>query len=100
MMAHCVRCHGAGGTLNKDPALIGEFKGLAPASSYLDTFEDPPTTCKTVSGVPCQGAKASAVLIKAYVTYPDATRMPPLPADKLSDVQVDLLVRWTVDKLP
>jgi hypothetical protein len=102
MMAHCVRCHGAGGTLNADPSLTGEYKGKAPKLSFLDTYDfDKDSLCRTPSGTVCQGAKVAATSFNSYLKiFPDETRMPPLPADKLSDVQVDLLLRWAVDKLP
>jgi mono/diheme cytochrome c family protein len=101
MVAHCVRCHGAGGTLNKDPATTGDYKDKAPASSFLDSYDDPPAPCKTPTGTVCQGAKVAAASFSTYLKMlPDNLRMPPLPADKLSDVQVDLILRWAVDKAP
>jgi len=102
MLAHCVRCHGAGGTLNKDPMMTGDFKGEAPKSAFLDTYDfGENNTCKTPVGTPCQGAKIAATTFSAYLKpVQEGSRMPPPPADKLSDVQVDLLLRWAVDKLP
>jgi hypothetical protein len=97
MMAHCVRCHGAGGTLNADPNSIGAaYRNKPPMNTYLDTYENP--TC--AAGTVCYGAKTSAGSIKVFVTAADSERMPPLPSDPLSDVQKELIVRWAVDKLP
>jgi mono/diheme cytochrome c family protein len=90
MLAHCVRCHGAGGTLNEDPDNIGPYRKDVPVFAYLDSYEAP-ASCAAAG---CQGARIAAETIKAYVTLTDDTRMPPLPAAPLSDHQIGIIVRW------
>jgi hypothetical protein len=96
MLAHCVRCHGAGGTLNKDPDIVGAYHGMAPINLYLDTY-DKPTNCPYPTG--CTGAKDGASTFKGFLTVSGDLRMPPKPADPLSDTQIELVLRWA-SKMP
>jgi mono/diheme cytochrome c family protein len=89
-IARCVRCHGAGDKLNGDPLSL---KGAKPEIVYLGQFEDtgmckaPVMDCKP-------GAKGVAALIKLYVHDTGLMRMPPLPAESLSDRQLQIIDLW------
>jgi hypothetical protein len=95
--AHCVRCHGAGGTLNTDPLVFGGTD--APALAYLDRYEDTgdctldpatmsvPASCK-------RGALFVKDSIRLFVKAKDAQRMPPAPSDPLNDYELALVLKW------
>lgn len=101
--AHCVRCHGAGGTLNADPLTFGGHDG--PSIAYLDHYADQgdctldpvamsvPDSCK-------RGALFNAATIHQYVQAKDASRMPPAPSDPLADYELALVLKWTDNPLP
>jgi hypothetical protein len=96
--AHCVRCHGANDTLNPDPT--GRFPLKAPLFCYLQRYEDencPGSDCKRGAGY-C-ASTASTNLIVTEINTPDGEqlRMPPLPADRLNDWEMEVLTRWSGD---
>jgi hypothetical protein len=104
MLARCVRCHGAGGMLNADPhSTVMLFQG-APTSGYFDHLEDQ-GDCVPDGGVIPMSCKRG---LKYYAT--DTTgvalwklwfpMMPPAPAPKLSDRQLDTINRWVKNPLP
>ena len=99
LAAHCVRCHGANDTLNADPT--GRFQLKAPLFCYLQRYEDEgcetASTCKRGAGY-C-GSTASTNLIVTEINMPDGEqlRMPPLPADRLNDWEIEVLTRWSGD---
>ncbi|HVR00567.1 MAG TPA: hypothetical protein VMT47_00420 [Polyangia bacterium] len=100
MEAHCIRCHGAGGTFNKDPDI-------------------PPPPAAKVSGPPINGDFTSlqdtnghngllhyttmggAAGLAALHIYVDGTfgPMPPPPADRLTNWETDLLFTWANNPL-
>jgi hypothetical protein len=91
MLAHCVRCHGAGGKLNADPDSIGgTYRNKPPLNLYLDSFDDP--ACP--AGVSCLGAKRGSGTFSAYLPGEGDDRMPPKPAEALSDLQLEIVLRW------
>jgi hypothetical protein len=103
--AHCVRCHGAGGTLNNDPD-PRVFGGTdVPAFSYLDHYADQgdctidPVT-QAVSPSCRRGALFAATTIKVYVTAKSGTFMPPPPSDRLTEWETKLVVKWSDNPLP
>jgi mono/diheme cytochrome c family protein len=103
MLSRCVRCHGAGGTLNADPAMIGTAQGI-PIQGYFDAYADRgdctpsdagivPSTCKP-------GAKTYAPLMAIVIESTGDGRMPPLPAPKLTDRQIEIIKRWAAEMPP
>ena len=100
LTAHCVRCHGAGDTLNSDPTITIPVK--APMLCYLQRYDDEgdctmTSTCKRGAGW-C-GSTAGSNRIVTYVNYPDdnINRMPPKPADRLGHWEIEVLTRWSGD---
>jgi len=96
LQAHCVRCHGAGGTLNPDPASL--YKDAA-AQGYFNRYEDRDCAPLPDGSLPptCQkGAHSEAVTIKALIHLPEnnAIHMPPLPSDPLTSWELQLLDNW------
>jgi hypothetical protein len=94
MQSRCIRCHGAGGTLNHDPTYVGH---TTPLNSWLDSADDRgdcnPDAATT--GAPCKvGARTRIGMILAFVRAPDSLRMPPAPAPRLTDRQIEVLQRW------
>jgi hypothetical protein len=99
LLAHCVRCHGAGGTLNVDPMSSLQYP---PPNGYFDHYEDlsdctpgdagvVPDTCK-------YGAASLAAAMKFYVNSDDFP-MPPPPAARLSTHDREVIGRWA-DEMP
>jgi hypothetical protein len=103
MRARCVRCHGANGTLNMDPDLTFMTNPpRVPKSFYAGTYEDTGVGCELMP-VPTtchRGARFNAVSIKTYVHLPEAQRMPPPPAERLTDREIELIDRWAANPLP
>ena len=100
LVANCVRCHGAGGTLNVDPASSLQY---APPNGYFDHYENQgdctpgdagiiPTSCK-------YGAAFLATAIQSYVTSCDFP-MPPAPAPRLSARDQLIITRWAAEMPP
>jgi len=92
MTAHCIRCHGAGGTLNKDPdsALVnstqqptgGDFTALsddAAGKHGLTYYATDP---------------AGKMLMSVFLP-----QMPPTPAPALTDREFTILTRWLSNPL-
>ncbi len=112
LMAHCARCHGAGGNLNvrKEPtgpdasvlpSIQGSIAVLTASRSYLDQFDDS-GDCSPDAGAgsaPCKlGAKTWSSTIPGLVRNPLATAvMPPPPAPALDDWEADTLKNWAVE---
>ena len=98
-MARCVRCHGAGDMLQGDPVATNTTTPT-PTICYLQRFDDGgdcsvASTCK-------HGAHYCATLYGTYISADDSSkqRMPPLPADRLNDWEMDVLNRWAKNPLP
>jgi hypothetical protein len=98
--AHCVRCHGGGGSLNGDP-------DVPPGSIKLPCAPIPDGgayTCAPTNGnfTALNGANGKAGLatyaagIKTYLALP----MPPPPSEPLDDFETNLLVKWAVHQFP
>jgi hypothetical protein len=99
--SRCVRCHGAGGTLNGDPDSINP-KG-APIDGFFDRMED---DCPDAKPFGCHG-------LGHYATNPADTRlhdyihrikgalpMPPTPAPALTSSQLDIFDLWLANGAP
>ena len=98
MTAHCVRCHGAGGTLNLDPDST-QYDAMdkratyekAPNNGYLTQLAD---TAPGKLGL-MSYATTARPLMDAALPY-----MPPPPAPPLTDYEHETLIRWLNDPLP
>jgi hypothetical protein len=92
MEAHCIRCHGAGGTLNADPDIpqimnvrqpnATDFTSLVSANGHVGLM--------TYTG-PGEVALESSV---------NLLPMPPPPSDPLTQYERDLLFTWAKHPLP
>jgi hypothetical protein len=94
MEAHCVRCHGAGGTLNADPDMSPSFpfKG-APTNGYFTQLADP--------GAGKYGALHYTGTLTPYMKmFLVDIGMPPPPSDRLDNRDIDMLLDWCANPLP
>ncbi len=113
LMAHCVRCHGAGGSLNVPTEPTGPNAPTLPSISdssvlmsfdalnlYVDQYDstgdctsNPPSNCK-------QGAEIFATTIAGTVhaSAKPPTAMPPAPAPRLDDWAIEILDNWSNEK--
>jgi mono/diheme cytochrome c family protein len=95
--AHCIRCHGAGGTLNQDPDIPdaegvlqgppvrGDFTQLA------DNGKIPGLAFYTNSAPDGMGASRMLAFLP---------QMPPPPGEQLTKFEHDILVKWINNPLP
>jgi len=109
-LAHCVRCHGAGGALNtaRDPKGGADAGPLAsvggrPALAYLGQYDDS-GSCPDSTPAPCHvGAKSAATsgLLRSYLHPANGvTPMPPPPAPRLDDWELKVVDAWLANPLP
>ncbi len=110
-LAHCVRCHGAGGTLNlaRDPrggADAGPLPSVAgkPALAYLGQYADS-GDCGDPSSLTChRGAHFVATQTSELKLYlhppPNFPPMPPPPAPRLDAWELDVVDAWLANPLP
>ena len=104
-MAHCVRCHGAGGTLNQAHEPTGPDAAplasdpIKPLNCYLNQYAD--TNCVAGdAGVPAnchRGAQtwaAAANGIGARLRGAPPSPMPPPPASPLNDWELKVVNAW------
>ena len=109
-LAHCVRCHGGGGTLNVTHVPSGPDAALLPATEsapnngYLNQFFDSgdctltdagalPTTCH-------RGAQSEATNGNLHIYLHSAIVMPPPPAPRLDDWELKVVDAWLAAKPP
>jgi hypothetical protein len=110
---HCVRCHGANGTLNDALNPDGTPSGLgAPTLCYLSRYADEGdcTPDGVLAGNCRRGAQYCAVrmgdppasFIEAYVLIltQEAGGMPPLPLPPLSAREKEIVRRWLENGYP
>jgi hypothetical protein len=98
MEAHCVRCHGGGGTLNGDPDVPPNFKnGICPPPTDGGAYDCTPTAGNftTQAGLMVYTA-SGGLLLKGFLAYP----MPPPPSEPLTDYEYNLLMDWAAHPLP
>jgi hypothetical protein len=92
--ARCVRCHGAGGTLNADPYIEQKdpAKPRKPAVFKLDTYES------------VLGAKSLITPTEqapGYLRTDDETMvMPPPPSPRLTDWEIEVIEKWLMNPRP
>jgi mono/diheme cytochrome c family protein len=105
MVSRCVRCHGAGGTLNNDPGQQGAISG-APLYGYFDSLDDRGDCSVTDAGVVGPTCKRGlgyyarppmVDLLKSYIHADTASRMPPPPSPKLTDRQLEVMDLWLAE---
>jgi hypothetical protein len=104
--AHCNRCHsarGPGGAFLGDPVPMGTVHPV-PQSCHLDFYEGDPATCAPADGgappPSCTGAKACAGLLKPYIEHTGGYPMPPPPASKLTDWEIEVIDTWAKNPMP
>jgi hypothetical protein len=108
LVAHCVRCHGAGDMLNGE-SVDGDVINVA-TGGYFDHYEDR-GNCNPDGGIyppDCKlGAHTYAVppyvaLTNAYLHPPTEldARMPPPPAAPLSANELLTVDRWLANPIP
>jgi hypothetical protein len=98
--AHCTRCHGAGGTLNPNPDAKLAPPADKPQICYLNRYEDM-GDCSVVAT--CQrGAGYCGAMIVDRINRPASNplAMPPTPADRLNDWEIEVLTRWSLGTPP
>jgi mono/diheme cytochrome c family protein len=94
MEAHCIRCHGAGGTLNGDPDIpdVSTIKG-PPTNGDLTALADDAAgkhgLMYYVDGAP--GAPFMGLYLPS---------MPPPPAEPLTSRESAMLLKWLSNPLP
>jgi hypothetical protein len=102
--AHCVRCHGAGGTLNNDPRALNGYATDMPGVAHLDFYADQGDCTPDAQGnipVSCErGAKTEVTVIGAYIHLTSAMRMPLAPAPPLDDWELKVIDRWIAQGAP
>jgi hypothetical protein len=98
--AHCVRCHGAGGTLNGDPRAVVPDTPSAYLTQYADRGDctpmpngDIPPTC-----IPAARFEAVNGNIKLYLQGPPQIRMPPAPGAPLSSWELAVVDNWLAEQ--
>jgi hypothetical protein len=98
--AHCVRCHGAGGTLNADPRAPDKN---APSDGYLDRYADKSDCTPDAAGdVPptCErGALSEAKngYLKLYLHFTNQLRMPLAPSEPLTSWELETVDNWLAE---
>jgi hypothetical protein len=104
MTANCIRCHGAGGTLNTDPYIPMITDPNNPQSSYVGTPKNGYFTQLADLGPGKLGLMSYAgplsknptrILMDKALPY-----MPPPPADALKGYELDVFKRWLDNPLP
>jgi hypothetical protein len=91
-LSRCVRCHGAGGTLNADPKAVLSY---APFNGFFDQYDDP-QNCTTPTGQPCRGFAYYAGMGRPNFDH-YFPMMPPSPGAQLSDRERELINRWIAE---
>jgi mono/diheme cytochrome c family protein len=88
LRANCFSCHGASAdTLGRHRFDVYDLDSYSTAGAFTD--------------LDVVGGKMEAPLILSYATDPnDNTRMPPPPAPRLSDRDIEILRRWAAAKPP
>jgi hypothetical protein len=103
-LAHCVRCHGAGGTLNQDPRALNGYATDRPNVTHLDFYADRGDCTPDATGVlpaSCErGAKYSVETIEIYIHLTSSMRMPLAPAPALDEWELKVIDRWVAMGAP
>jgi hypothetical protein len=103
MMAHCARCHGAGGNLNVPteptgpnaptiPSVAPNADSFKAIGMYFDVFD-----CSLTTATDCllaAGGEASGLYSFATLPADNPLFMPPPPAPPLNDWELGVLANW------
>jgi len=101
--AHCVRCHGAGGTLNKDPRAQ---EAAEPTNGFLDQYDDKadcsPDAAGNIPNTCLAGARYEADTgnIAFYIHAKSGLRMPMPPSDPLAPWELEVVDNWLAETPP
>jgi hypothetical protein len=102
--AHCMRCHGAGGTLNADARSLEPTSH--PPNGYLNQYGDK-VDCTPISPglypVTCVGGahyEATNGNLHDYIHGIAQPKMPLAPAAPLDDWELDVLDNWIAENPP
>ena len=103
-MANCVRCHGAGGTVQNEAN--GTQTGKI--ECFLNVYDDPTDCPDGGTAAPCQpGAHTCATSPSLKVFFPHflhpasgGPRMPPAPSEPLNSWELDVVDRWLANPIP
>jgi hypothetical protein len=88
MAAHCIRCHGAGGTMNMDP----DIPVIMPSKNQTPVLGD----FTSLAGLmPFTGPNGGTLKQKI-----DILPMPPPPSTALDSYDYDTIVTWASTPLP
>lgn len=96
LLSRCVRCHGAGGTLNDDPDHLGVGASGPPFDGLFNHLE---SDCPDGQALFCHGLCFFVNVMKQrFLGYVHATaddaRMPPPPTPALSSRQIQVFDTW------
>lgn len=104
MLSRCVRCHGAGGTLNADPTSTVTAYRFPPRDGHFDRFED---DCPDAMSSGCHGLGfytidpgKSTLVNYIHNTGGLPSPMPPAPAPRLTSDQLDIIDLWLATGAP
>jgi hypothetical protein len=96
---YCVRCHGAGGTLNIDPRTAVNDTPSSWLGQYEDKVDCTPDAAGVIPGSCVPGARFEAVNGNMkFFLQPGPLRMPLAPADPLSSWELDVVNNWLAEK--
>jgi hypothetical protein len=99
-VAHCTRCHGAGGMLQADPLVTAVAFKVPPNNGFLANYQDegdcttdggpppPATVCQRGAAYYANGGLGSGLWT---VYFP---QMPPPPGAPLNNYERDIILRW------
>jgi hypothetical protein len=107
-MAHCFRCHGAGGNFNqaRAPGPDGGVLNIGKSTLYIDHYQTTTVTCPTPDGGTTTCTHLGALIygtsseIGAVIKTDGTTSipMPPPPAPRLSDWEIKVIEAWIAEK--
>lgn len=105
MLSRCVRCHGAGGTLNADKTSTVLRFTTPPFDGFFDRYED---DCPDGATTACHGLGhyVGMSIFHDYIhDLPQAASqpaypMPPAPAPRLTSDQLDIIDLWVANGGP
>ncbi|HEY2731156.1 MAG TPA: hypothetical protein VGK52_14535 [Polyangia bacterium] len=97
--ANCVRCHGAGGTLNADPRALEPVK--AP-NGFLDQYQDKSDCSLDAIGTCPLGALSEAKngMLAYYLHTNSVVRMPLAPSGPLAPWELEVVDNWLAESPP
>jgi mono/diheme cytochrome c family protein len=103
MLSRCVRCHGAGGRLNKDPDTTNGFN--QPFDGYFDRMEDDcpdgqASACRHGLGHYTSGAPMTTLTNFIHFRNGVGSPMPPPPAPRLTSNQLAIIDLWLANGAP